>query len=281
LPSEIAIIEACLRMDPARPQVACFDTGFHHDLPEVARVLPLPRRFEAMGVRRYGFHGLSYTYLIGELERLAGDASRGRVILAHLGAGASMAAVLGGRPIDTTMAFTPAAGLVMATRSGDIDPGLVDFLAQQTGMTTAEFHAMTSHESGLLGVSTISGDMRELLERESSDPRARLAVDLFCYRARMALGGLAAALGGLDLLVFSAGVGERSAPVRERICQGLDFLGIHLDPDRNRRHEQIISTDDSPTAVWVVPTDEELVIAQAACRLLGPPAHQESATPPA
>ena len=271
LPGEIALIETLGRLDPDRTQVACFDTGFHHDLPAVSRTLPIPWRLEKQGVRRYGFHGISYQYLLEELGRVAPAEASGRVILAHLGAGASMAAVKGGRPIDTTMAFTPAAGLMMGTRSGDIDPGLVDFLAQSEGMTIEGFHRMATAESGLVGVSETSSDLRDLLEREEADPRAALAIDLFCYRAKLALGGLAAALGGLDSLVFSAGIGEHSAPARARICQGLEFLGIEIDPERNARHAVTISTDGGAAAVHVIPTDEEAMIARATAQFLTTP----------
>ena len=218
------------------PQVACFDTAFHHDLPRVAQIVPIPRRYEAAGVRRYGFHGLSYAYLMEELARVAGpEAAAGRVILAHLGSGASLAAVREGRCVDTTMGLTPASGLVMGTRSGDIDPGLVRFLMRSEGMTTEQFHDLVNHESGLLGVSETSPDLRDLLARQDADVRAAEAVALFCYQAKKAIGALAAALGGLDILVFSGGIGENSPEARRRICAGLEFLGIALDDRRNAR----------------------------------------------
>ena len=199
-------------------------------MPSVARLLPIPRRYDAKGVRRYGFHGLSYAFLTRELGRIAGaTAMNGRVILAHLGSGASMAAVLDGRSIDTTMAFTPAAGLVMGTRSGDIDPGLVSFLARSEQMTASQFDHMVNHASGLLGVSETSSDMRDLLGRESGDVRAAEAVALFCYQAKKWIGAYAAALGGLDTLVFAGGIGENAPQVRARICSGLAFIGIELD----------------------------------------------------
>ena len=231
LPAEIDLIERFQRLLPGLPQFACFDTGFHHDMPRMAQIVPIPRRYEAAGIRRYGFHGLSYAYLMEELDRLVGrEASAGRVILAHLGAGASLAAVHDRKCVDTTMGLTPASGVVMATRSGDIDPGLPGFLAQTTGMTAEEFHSLVNHESGLLGVSETSPDLRDLLARQEHDHRAAEAVALFFYHVKKAIGALAAALGGLDILVFSGGIGENSCEARTRICAGLEFLGITLDP---------------------------------------------------
>jgi acetate kinase len=269
LPGEVALIEAIARLDPDLPQVACFDTAFHRDLPPVAYTLPLPNRLETLGVRKYGFHGLSYQYLMEELGRLAGpDAGNGRVILAHLGAGASLAAVKDGRCVDTTMGFTPTAGVVMATRSGDLDPGLVQFLARAEGMSIETFNHMVNRESGLLGVSGTSGDVRDLLARRATDPRAALAIDMFGYRVRLAVGAFAAALGGLDTLVFSGGIGEHSAEVRALACDGLGFLGVELDPARNCGHAAVISAEGSRAAVRVIPTDEEATIARATARLL-------------
>ncbi len=269
LPREIELIEAFRERYPELPQVVCFDTAFHRDLRSPASLLPIPRRYTAKGVRRYGFHGLSYAYLIEELAGVAGpDAGQGRVILAHLGNGASMAAVYEGRSLDTTMAFTPAAGLVMSTRTGDLDPGLVSFLGRTEEMTVAQFHRMVNQESGLLGISETSSDMRELLSREAQDSRAAEAVSLFCYQAKKWIGALAAALGGLETLVFSAGIGERSAPVRARICEGLGFLGIELDETRNIASAAVISTDASRVAVRVIPTNEELMIARLTSRVL-------------
>ena len=239
-------------------------------MPRVARLLPIPRRYDAKGVQRYGFHGLSYAYLMQELGRVAGaEAAKGRVILAHLGNGASLAAVLDGRSVDTTMAFTPAAGLVMGTRSGDVDPGLVAFLARSEKMTPAHFDRMVNHESGLLGVSEISSDMRELLARENDDVRAKEAVALFCYQAKKWIGAYAAALGGLDTLIFAGGIGENAPVIRARICHGLRFLGIELDESRNRATAAVISTDASRATVRVIHTDEDLMIAKSVCRILG------------
>jgi acetate kinase len=270
LPEEIMLAEVLRRRYPDLPQVACFDTAFHHDLPRVAQLLPIPRRYQALGVRRYGFHGLSYSYLLQELERISdAQTARGRVILAHLGNGASMAAVLGGRSIDTTMAFTPAAGLVMSTRTGDVDPGLVAFLAQSEKMNTAQFDRMVNHESGLLGVSETSSDMQDLLERETVDERAAEAVALFCYQAKKQIGAYAAVLGGLDMLVFAGGIGENAPSVRARICADLGFLGIELEKKRNEANEGVISAPGSRVTVRVIRTDEELMIAKMVCRVLG------------
>jgi acetate kinase len=274
LPREIELIEAFRTRYPGLPQVACFDTAFHRGMPPVARLVPIPRRYQAKGLQRYGFHGLSYAYLLEELARVAGpEAAQGRVILAHLGNGASLAAIQGGTSIDTSMGFTPAAGLIMSTRTGDLDPGVVSFLAHTEQMTASQFHEMVNHESGLLGVSEISSDMRDLLAREADDVRAAEAVELFCYHAKKWVGAFAAALGGLDTLVFSAGIGERSAPVRARICEGLGFLGTELDNGRNATDAPVISTDASRVTVRVIPTDEEQMIARSVSRLLGPDVH--------
>jgi acetate kinase len=274
LPRQIDLIEAFGQRHPRLPQVACFDTAFHRDLPDVARLLPIPRRYRALGVRRYGFHGLSYAYLIEELARVAGrEAARARVILAHLGNGASLAATRDTASIDTSMGFTPAAGLVMSTRTGDLDPGLLSFLARTEQMTVPQFDHMVNHESGLLGVSETSSDMRDLLAREAGDVRAAQAVALFCYQAKKWVGAFAAALGGLDTLVFSAGIGEHCAPVRARICAGLGFLGLELDEGRNAAHAPVISTDGSRVTVRVIHTDEEVMIARSVSTVLGLDAH--------
>ena len=270
LPAELELIETFRQRHPQLPQMACFDTAFHRDLPQVARLLPIPRRFEAMGVRRYGFHGLSYEYLMEELSHIGGaPAAQGRVILAHLGNGASLAAVDHGKSIDTSMGFTPAAGLVMSSRSGDLDPGLISYLAHTEEMTAEEFHHMVNHQSGLLGVSEISSDMRDLLSREREDVQAAEAVALFCYQAKKWIGSFAAALGGLDTLVFSAGIGEHCGSIRARICEGLGFLGIELDPAQNAANASVISSQTSRVTVRVVPTDEELMIARSLCRGYG------------
>ncbi len=270
LPREIELIEAMQRCYPDVPQVACFDTAFHRGMPTVATLLPIPRRYAAKGVQRYGFHGLSYTFLMQELAR-AGDraAAQGRVILAHLGSGASLAAVLDGRCIDTSMGFTPAAGLVMGTRSGDLDPGLMSYLTLTESMKPAEFQTMVNKESGLIGISETSADVRDLLARETNDSRARDAIAIFCYQARKWIGAFAAALGGVDSLVFAGGIGENAAPVRRRICEGLRYLGIELDDSLNDAHAARIST--GRVAVRVIRTDEESVIASLTAQCLGLP----------
>lgn len=268
LPREIALIEAFLRRYPKLHQVACFDTAFHRTMPQIARLLPIPRCYAAKGVERYGFHGLSYAYLLEEFGRLDATAAKGRVILAHLGNGASLAAVHRGKCIDTSMGFTPAAGLVMSTRTGDLDPGLVYYLARTARMTAAQFQRMVNHESGLLGVSGTSSDLRDLLAREARDPRAADAVALFCYQAKKWIGSFAAALGGLDTLVFAGGIGENAPLIRERICNGLGFLGVELNPKRNARNAALISVDARRVKVRVMRTDEQLMIARSVARVL-------------
>jgi acetate kinase len=269
LPEEILLTEAFHRRFPDVPQVACFDTAFHHDLPRVARLLPIPRRYEAMGVRRYGFHGLSYEFLLRELARVAGtEAARGRIILAHLGNGASLAAVRDRRAIDTSMSFTPASGVPMGTRSGDLDPGLAGYLARIEGVDTKHFNEMVNAHSGLLGMSETSSDMRDLLDRESSDVRAAEAIAVFCYQVKKWIGAFAAALGGLDTLVFAGGIGEHAPAVRARISDGLEFIGIELDSTRNTTNASVVSATDSRVAVRVIHTDEECVIAEAVCGVL-------------
>jgi len=271
LPREIELIEAFRQRHPKLPQLACFDTAFHQTMPRVAKLLPIPRRFDAKGVQRYGFHGLSYAYLVEELARL-GDpaAAKGNVILAHLGNGASLAAVRDGKSMDTSMGFTPTAGLVMSTRSGDLDPGLAPYLARTERMTTQQFYEMVNHKSGLLGISETSSDMRDLCAIEATDVRAAEAVALFCYQAKKWIGSFAAALGGLDTLVFAGGIGENAPPVRARICEGLNFLGVEIDGQANSTNAPVISTNSSRVRVRVIHTDEELMIARSVRRLLGP-----------
>ncbi len=270
LPEEILLTEAFHRRFPDLPQVACFDTEFHHDLPRVARLLPIPRRYEAQGVRRYGFHGLSYAFLMGELARLAGaEAAHGLVILAHLGNGASLAAVRHGKSIDTSMSFTPAAGVPMSTRSGDLDPGLIWYLARAEKMNAKQFNEMVNSQSGLLGISETSSDMHDLLDRETRDVRAAEAVALFCYQVKKWIGAFAAALGGLDTLVFSGGIGENAPRVRARICDGLGFLGVEIEEKRNAANEGAISAVTGRVAVRVIHTDEEWMIAKTVCSVLG------------
>jgi acetate kinase len=270
LPEEILLTEAFHRRFPDLLQVACFDTAFHHDLPRVARLLPIPRRYEAQGVRRYGFHGLSYAFLMGELARLAGpEAAQGRVILAHLGNGASLTAVRDGKSVDTSMSFTPTAGVPMSTRSGDLDPGLAWYLARTEKMSAKQFNEMVNFQSGLLGVSETSSDMRNLLGRETEDVRAAEAVSLFCYQVKKWIGAFAAALGGLDTLVFSGGIGENAPTVRARICDGLGFLGIGLEEKQNAVNTGVISAAASRVTVRVIQTDEEWMIAKTVCGVLG------------
>lgn len=268
LPAEIELIETFGRRYPTLPQVACFDTAFHRDMPRVARLLPIPRRYEAAGVRRYGFHGLSYASLMEELRRVAPHEAQGLVILAHLGNGASMAAVRGGKSIDTSMGFTPTAGLPMSTRSGDLDPGLLSYLSRTEGMTVEQFHTMVNRQSGLLGLSETSSDLRDLLASEGHDPRAAEAVALFCYQAKKWIGSFAAALGGLDTLVFSGGIGENSSVIRSRICEGLGFLGVAVDEVPNVAGAAVISKERSGVTVRVIYTDEESQIARSVRQLL-------------
>jgi len=273
LPHEIRAIVAVQTLYPELPQVACFDTAFHRNMPEIAQVYPLPHAFWEEGVRRYGFHGLSYEYIVRELMKVASPQERERVIIAHLGNGASMAAVHGCQGVDTTMGFTPTGGLVMSTRSGDLDPGVVLYCFEQKGMDVGAVRELLDDQSGLLGVSGTTSDMKDLLARRRRDPRAALAVDLFCYQARKFIGALAAVLGGLDTLVFTGGIGEHAAAVRWRICRHLAFLGVELDPARNDAHAAIISRDGAACTVRVIPTDEELMIARHTAELLQGEAH--------
>jgi acetate kinase len=258
LPAEIQVIESLAVHLPELPQVACFDTSFHRRMPETAQRLPLGRAFWDEGIRRYGFHGLSYEYITGAL----GKAAEGRVIIAHLGNGASMAAVRNRGPMDTSMGFTPAGGFMMGTRSGDLDPGVITFLMTEKGYDAAAIDKLVNREAGLLGVSGISPDMKTLLEKREADPDAARAVAMFCYQVRKQIGAFAAVLGGLDTLVFTGGIGEHAAAVRREVCEGLQFLEIAIDPERNDRHGDTISTPGSRCAVRVIPTREDLVIAR-------------------
>ena len=269
LPEEILLTEAFHHRFPDIPQVACFDTAFHHDLPRVAQLLPIPRRYETQGVRRYGFHGLSYEFLMEELAHLGDQtATKGHVILAHLGNGASLAAIGDGKCVDTSMAFTPTAGVPMSTRSGDLDPGLFGYLARTENMSAKQFNKMVNFKSGLLGISETSSDMQDLLACEHQDIRAAEAVALFCYQVKKYIGAYAAALGGLDTLVFAGGIGENSPLVRQRICDGLGFLGIELSQTDNERNTGLVSTDASRVKVRVIHTDEALVIARSVAHVL-------------
>lgn len=269
LPEEIQLAEAFHRQLPELPQIACFDTEFHHDMPRLAQLLAIPRRYEAKGVRRYGFHGLSCAYLLEELARVAGsNVARGRVVLAHLGNGASITAVRDGKSIDTSMAFTPTAGLPMGTRSGDLDPGICGYLSQVEQMTAKQFNQMINHESGLLGISETSSDVRDLLSREMEDHRAAEAIGLFCYQTKKWICAFAGALEGLETLVFAGGIGENAPEIRARICRGLEFLGIKIESHRNNLGAPVISSDGSPVTVRVIRTDEESIIAKSTCRIL-------------
>jgi acetate kinase len=267
LPDEIDLVEELLAVEPSLRQVVCFDTAFHARLPEVAQRLPVPDEYAAAGVRRYGFHGLSYTYLAGELQRRAGTAPD-RIVLAHLGNGSSLAAVRGGQAVDTTMGFTPIGGVVMSTRSGDLDPGVVTHIARLKGLDADRLEDVFSHRSGLAAISGGLTDMRELLAREETDRRCRLAVEIYCYEIRKRIGSYAAALGGLDALVFSGGIGQHAHQVRARICRDLAFIGVHLDEAANAANAPVVSPPASRVAVHVIPTDEEIVMARAACGLL-------------
>lgn len=270
LPAEVELLKLFGEHFQNLPQVACFDTAFHHDLPRVARLLPIPRSFEAKGIQRYGFHGLSYEFLMEELARLAGAETAGeRVILAHLGNGASLAAVRDGKSVDTSMGFTPAAGIPMSTRSGDLDPGLVWYLARTEQMTARQFHQMVNYQSGLLGISETTSDMRDLLLREATDFRAAEAVNLFCYQVKKWIGAFSAAIGGLNTLVFAGGIGENAPEVRHRICGGMQFLGLELDEARNATNGPVISTDVSRVTVRVIHTNEEIIVARAVFLILG------------
>jgi len=269
LPNEIELIETFLQHYPKLKQIACFDTAFHTTMPRVAKLLPIPRRFDTKGIRRYGFHGISYSYLMEELTRIEGlKAAQGRVILAHLGNGASMAAVSDGKSIDTSMGFTPAGGLVMSSRSGDLDPGVAWYMMQSENLSPKQFNHLINHDSGLLGVSEISSDMHDLLEQETNDFRAAEAVALFCYQAKKWVGSFVAALGGLDILVFAGGIGENSPQIRMRICEGLQCFGIELDVKRNNKNATIISTDNSRVTVRVINTDEEWMMAKIVRKML-------------
>ena len=279
LPEAISGIKFIAQKLPELPQVACFDTAFHASMPKVAQMYALSRRLYDGGIRRFGFHGLSYEYISRELRKLEGAAAggsatngsaNGRVIVAHLGSGASMMAMRGGTSMDTSMGFTPLEGLVMGTRCGDIDPGAVLYLLEQGKISPQELSAQLNKQSGLLGVSGTSADMRDLLALAAKgDTHADEAIELFCYRAKKYIGSYAAALGGLDILVFTAGIGERAAAVRDRICRGLEFLGIQIDAARNQANADIISTSASRVKVLVIETNEDLMIVQHVLSLLG------------
>lgn len=261
---------------PSIPHVACFDTAFFHDLPNIAKIVPIPQKYHKAGVRRYGFHGLSYASLLKTFQEKAGSAAaNGRVVLAHLGSGASLAATRHGKPIETTMGFTPTSGIVMSTRSGDIDPTVFNFLNRQYDMDMHAFNHMVRFESGLLGVSGLTGDMHALLNKEAESKKAAAAIELFVHDVKKSIGALSAALGGIDSLIFSGGIGEQSAIIRTRVCQDLGFLGIEVDPAANEEHAFLISTNAARVGVHVIPTNEASVIAMQTNELLNTNAGKE------
>jgi acetate kinase len=265
-PHNLKPIRIVAELEPQVPQFACFDTAFHHGQREVAQAFALPGTITGRGVRRYGFHGLSYEYIASELPRIEPKAAAGRVIAAHLGNGASMCALDAGKSVASTMGFTAVDGLPMGTRCGNVDPGVILYLMDQLKMDTRAVEKLIYHESGLLGVSGMSSDMRTLLA--SDDPRARFAVDLFVYRIGRELGALAATLKGIDAIVFTAGIGEHAAVIRERICRDAAWLGVELDAAANEAGGPRISTASSKVSAWVIPTNEELMIARHSCTLL-------------
>ncbi len=269
LPQEIEMMEMFSKRYPQLLQLACFDTSFHVDMPRMAKLLPLPRRYDSKGIQRYGFHGLSYAYLMEELVRITNaETANGRIILAHLGNGASLAAVRDGKSIDTSMGFTPTSGLVMGTRTGDLDPGVAWFLLQSEKLNADQFNDLINHQSGLLGISGTTSDMQDLLKNQHNDNRAAEAVELFCYQTKKWIGSFSAVLEGLDTLVFSGGIGENAPEVRSRICNGLQYLGIEIDEKRNAGNNDIISTHKSHVTVRVIKTNEELMIAKSVYKIL-------------
>ena len=266
-PHNLAAIRALQHADPSLPQVACFDTAFHQQQSRIARLFALPRDYYERGVRRYGFHGLSYEYIAGALRERAPALAAGRVVVAHLGSGASMCALRDGHSVASTMGFSALDGLVMGTRTGQLDPGVLLYLMQHDGMDARQLEQLLYRQSGLLGLSGISNDMRTLLASDA--PEAAEAIDCFVYRVQRELGSLAAALGGLDALVFTAGIGERSAEIRARICAGARWLGLELDAAANAATAPCISAAGSAVSAWVIPTDEELMIARHTLSVLG------------
>jgi acetate kinase len=268
LPQAINAIVAARHAFPGVPQVACFDSAFHHTMPRVARLYPLPRRFEQSGVVRYGFHGLSCESVLGQLRSIDPDAVHARIVIAHLGNGASMTAIHEGRSIDTTMGFTPSGGLVMGTRTGDLDPGVLLYLQREEGLTLDDVSALVNRNAGLVGISGESADMRDLLAGEDRNPSIADAIALFCYQAKKFLGALIVTLSGLDTFVFTGGIGENAAPIRARICHGLQFLGIELDATKNDSNDPVISTSDSRVTMRLVHTDEDRVVAHQTAQLV-------------
>jgi len=269
LPGAIVLIEKIWEQAKDMHQVACFDTSFHTTLPRIAQLLPLPRRFQEEGIRRFGFHGISYQYLMEKLFSTGGSQlANGKVILAHLGSGASMAAVKDGKCVDTSMGFTPAGGFMMGTRTGDLDPGIISWLLQKDKLNNKQLDSIFNHESGLLGVSETSADMGDLLKIEQSDQRAAEAIALFCYQVKKTLCAYAGVLGGIDTIVFTGGIGENAFRVRSEICAGLGFLGIQLDEKINQQNEMLISSGDSKVQVYIIPANEEYMIAKSTIALL-------------
>ena len=260
LPAEIKMIELFKKQFPNVLQVACFDTSFHTTLPKKAKTFALPKKYYDEGVKRYGFHGISYSYLMEELRKNNAAEANGRIILAHLGNGASLAAIKDAKCLDTSMGLTPAGGLVMSTRSGDMDPGVAWYLMQE-GLNADSFNALINHQSGLLGISGFSSDMQDLLQHEKNNKDAALAIEIFCFQIKKYIGAYTAALSGLDTLVFSGGIGENASPIRSRICKGFEYLGIEIDEEKNIKNARIISTRNSKVTVLVIPTDEEIMIA--------------------
>jgi acetate kinase len=269
MPQALHLVAALRRSFPAARHIACFDTAFHAAMPTVARRLPIPRRYDALGLRRHGFHGLACMSVMNELARLGEPGARGRVVIAHLGSGGSITAVADGNSIDSTMGLTPAGGIMMSSRSGDVDPGLAFQLFQAECLSPEQIQHMLNHESGLLGVSGITGDLQQLLAIEADDPNAADAVAMFCYQASKAICAMAGALGGIDTLVFSGGVGEHLAPLRARICVSLGFIGVTLDDAANVRHAALVSAPDGAVEVRVIHVDEQAVIAAEVRALIG------------
>lgn len=269
LPAEITLIRSFMKLLPAVPHIACFDTSFFKDLPRLAKLLPIPKRYEEKGVRRYGFHGLSYEYLMQELkETLKVNVAEKKIILAHLGAGASLAAVPHEKPVETTMGFTPNSGTPMATRTGDIDPGFYEYCVHGEGMTPEAFGHMVNYESGYLGVSGSTADMETLIQKAPHDAHAEEAVAFFCHHIKKHIGALTATMNGLDIIVFSGGMGEHAPEIRRRICEGLSFLGIEVDHVANSTNEICISAGESQVILYVIPTNEELTIARQVSNML-------------
>jgi acetate kinase len=267
LPAEIEIIRLIKQKHPDLLQVSCFDTAFHTTIPNVAKTFAIPKKYFSEGIQRYGFHGISYSYLMQQLQKHNEAEAKGKIILAHLGNGASIAAVKDGKCIDTSMGFTPAGGIVMSSRSGDLDPGIAWLLMKQ-GMDAKQFNDIINHQSGLLGISGLSSDMQELLKHEKDNKDAALSIDIFCYQIKKYIGAYIAILNGLEILVFSGGIGENAPEIRKRICKDFNYLNIQLDEEKNTKNEWLISSIKSKIKVYVIPTNEELMIANDTMQLL-------------